>query len=68
MVNTNKLKGLIVESGYSQKSFAKALGIPAGTFYHKMKRGIFGSDEMQKMVELLGMENPQEIFFAQNVT
>ena len=33
-----------------------------------MKIGIFGSDEIDKMIELLEIKNPVPIFFAQCVT
>jgi hypothetical protein len=38
------------------------------TFYDKMKRGVFDSDEISAIVEDLGIENPMEIFFAEEVT
>ena len=46
MIKTKKLKGVIVESGYSQADIAKELGIAPKTFYSKMKKGVFGSDEI----------------------
>ena len=36
-------------------------------FYDKMKRGVFDSDEMEQMIDILGIENPVEIFFAKDV-
>ena len=33
-----------------------------------MKIGIFGSDEIDKMIELLEIKNPVPIFFTQCVT
>ena len=38
------------------------------TFYDKMKKGVFDSDEITAIVEDLGIENPMEIFFAEEVT
>ena len=37
-------------------------------FYAKMKDGVFGSDEIQVMIEKLNIENPVDIFFAKEVT
>ena len=34
------------------------------TFYLKMKKGVFGTDEVEKMVGLLDIENPAEIFLS----
>lgn len=64
MIKTNKLKGLIVENGYTQSDIAKAIGISPKTFYEKMKRGVFTSDEIQIMIKKLGIKNPSSIFFA----
>lgn len=64
MVDTNKLRGIIAERGESQQKVADHLGISKNTFYRKMKKGIFDSDEIEKMVMYLGIKNPMEIFFA----
>ena len=64
MIRTDKLKGIIVENGYSQQTVAEKIGISKKTFYEKMKKGVFGSDEIQKMIDLLNIEDPASIFFA----
>lgn len=64
MVDTNKLRGCIVANGKTQEEVAKSIGISPKTFYLKMKKGVFGSDEIEKMIDLLGIENPMSIFFA----
>ena len=64
MIKTDELKGLMARAGFSQAKMAKELGITAKTFYLKMKKGVFGSDEIQRMIEKLKIENPIEIFFA----
>ena len=68
MIRTDALKGLIVEKGLSQVKVATAMGITPKTFYEKMKRGVFGTDEVEIMIELLVIEDPMKIFFAQEVT
>lgn len=68
MINTNKLRGRIAESGLSQRKLSHELGISEGTFYRKMKKGIFGSDEMEKMIDILDISNPSEIFFDKGGT
>jgi predicted transcriptional regulator len=68
MVNTNKLRGIIAERGLDQKDVAKLIGKSPKTFYEKMKRGKFDSDEISKMVTGLNITNPVEIFFATDVT
>lgn len=64
VIKINELKGEIVKNGYSQSDIAKMLGITPKTFYEKMKIGVFGSDEIQVMIDALHIENPIEIFFA----
>ena len=64
MVETNKLRGIIAERGMSQRQVARQLGMTEKTFYSKMKRGVFGTDEVEKMINLLSIKNPMEIFLA----
>lgn len=64
MIRTDKLNGIIAENGCSQADVAKAIGIHPKTFYNKMKKGVFGSDEIEAMVVFLNIANPWEIFFA----
>ena len=67
MVNTNKLRGIIAERGLDQKDVAEMIGKSPKTFYEKMKKGKFDSDEIMEMVSGLKIENPAEIFFATDV-
>ena len=66
MILIPKLQGIIAERGMSQRTVAKALGMNENTFYRKMRRGVFDSDEICSMIELLQIENPADIFFAQD--
>lgn len=68
MVDVNKLRGKIAEKGYSQQYVAEQLKITPKTFYSRMKKGVFDSDEITVLVDLLDIENPTEIFFAKKVT
>ncbi len=68
MINTDKLRGIIAENGLSQKDVAKAIGIAPKTFYDKMNKGVFGSDEIDVMIEYLHISDPATIFFAKEVT
>lgn len=64
MIKTDKLKGIIVENGFSQVDVANYIGITPKTFYEKMKIGVFGSDEIDKMIDMLHITDPISIFFA----
>lgn len=65
MIKTNRLKGIIVENGFTQQDVAKEIGITPKTFYEKMKNGVFGSDEIQVMIQMLHIDDPVSIFFAE---
>ena len=67
MIRTDLLRGKIAQSGTSQRKVAMALGITEKTFYQKMKKGLFSSDEIFQMMELLHIEDPLSIFFAKKV-
>ena len=64
MIKTNDLKGIITKNGMSQAKVTKLIGITPKTFYEKMKAGVFGSDEIQIMIDNLNIEDPVDIFFA----
>lgn len=64
MIKTNELKGVIVKNGFSQSDVAGMIGITPKTFYEKMKTGVFGSDEIQIMIDKLHIDDPMSIFFA----
>ena len=49
MVDTNRLKGVIVQNGKTQGDVAERIGITPKTFYAKMKKGVFGLDEIEKI-------------------
>ena len=64
MIRVDKLRGIMAEKGYTQKDIAKEIGIAPKTFYDKMSKGVFGSDEIQTMIDVLKIEDPAAIFFA----
>lgn len=64
MIKTNELKAEFARNNLSQNDVAKAIGISSKTFYLKMKKGVFGSDEIQKMIDVLHIDDPMSIFFA----
>lgn len=67
-MNVSKIKGLMAEKGYTQKRLAEELGVTQKTLSNKFQKGIFKSDEMKKMILVLGITNPTEIFFGDVVT
>ncbi len=65
MIDTNVLRGKIAEKGLSQAKMAKKIGISPKTFYDKMNKGVFGSDEIEVMIKELEIKDPGKIFFKQ---
>lgn len=63
-MNKNKLAAAIVAKGLKQKDVAKLLNMAPKTFYLKMKKGVFGTDEVAAMVKILDIKDPVEIFLA----
>ena len=68
MVNVKKLKGKMAEKGRTGIDMARVIRKTPKTFYDKMKKGVFDSDEIVAIVDDLEIENPMEIFFAEEVT
>ena len=61
MIKTDELRGIIAKNGLSQTDVAKMIGVTPKTFYEKMKNGVFGSDEIQIMIDELHIDNPMPI-------
>lgn len=68
MVDTAKLKAAWVAKGKTQDDVAKIIGVSSKTMSLRMKKGVFGSDEMERMINALDIKKPAEIFFASKVT
>lgn len=70
MVRIDLLRGVIAQRGLSQKDVADELGIVPKTFYSKMKKGVFDSDEINEMIRLLKIDGATaaQIFFDIDVT
>jgi plasmid maintenance system antidote protein VapI len=52
----------------SKKDLAEKLGINEVTLYRKINNdGYFTRAEINKLIEVLGIENPAEIFFAEKL-
>jgi transcriptional regulator with XRE-family HTH domain len=68
VVNTKELRAYMVRKELTQKEVAEKLNISEKTFYLRMKNGVFGSDEIEALIDLLGIDDPMSVFFAQTVT
>lgn len=63
-MNANLLKAEIVKNGMSQKEFCKAVNMAQSTFIRKIKKGVFNTDDIKKMISVLNLKNPDQIFFS----
>lgn len=66
VIKTDELRGIIAKNGLSQTDVAKMIGVTPKTFYEKMKNGVFGSDEIQIMIDELHINNPMLIFLLKS--
>lgn len=65
MFDRNKFKAQMALSGMTMKELAKHLDINEATLYRKVQAdGNFSRSQINQMIELLNIENPEEIFFA----
>ena len=65
MFKKNEFKAQIIRAGKTAKEVAEHLGINESTLYRKVQaNGNFSRDEINKLIEFLGIEDPESIFFA----
>lgn len=68
MFHKNKLKAQMTLLGITAKDLAKELDINEATFYRKLQRdGDFTRKEINILIQVLQIENPEEIFFAEEL-
>ena len=68
MVDINKLKAAVVATGMTYGEVAKKIGISSKVWYDRLYHKKFDSDEMYKLIKVLGITDPVPIFFADEVT
>jgi len=68
VVDVASLRAEMARYQVTQQELADYIGISRRTLSNKMKKGIFGSDEMEKIIEILKIDDPTSIFFASSVT
>lgn len=67
-MNFKKLKGKLKEEDYTQKEIADLLGITPQAFNSKINnRTQFTLSEVIKMINILRIDNPMEIFFTSDI-
>lgn len=68
MVDMNKVNGRMRELNLTNKDVADGLGISETAWYAKKRKGVLDSDEIEKLIVLLKLEDPLEypLFFFAN--
>lgn len=65
MIRTERLRWEIAARGMTTGEVAWHLGMSQKRFEGKLRKGQFGTDDIQDLTALLELERPEEIFFAQ---
>ena len=68
MILVNEIKGKMAAKGLTQEMVAQKIGMAPRTFSLRLKKGVFGTDEADKLIEILDIQNAADIFFAKNLT
>lgn len=68
LFDKKRFKAQMVLAGVTSKELAAKLSINESTLYRKINAdGNFTREEIGKIVTILGIDNPQEIFFAREL-
>ncbi len=65
-MNVNALKAEIVRNGYTMAQVAKLIGISETTMSRRLKKQDFGLDEAERLIDVLHIQNPGDIFLPRN--
>lgn len=71
MLDVNEFKAELIRRGFTQAKLALAIGMKPRTLSNRLKKRIFGSDEIEKICRVLNinsLEQKDRIFFASRVT
>lgn len=64
LLDTNEFRACLARAGITQKELAKRIGIAEQTMTRKIKKGVFCTNEVEKIVRVLNIENPAQIFLG----
>lgn len=68
MFNLNEFRAAMARSGFTQKKLAELLDLNEATITRKIQRGgDFSRSEINTMIEAMGIEDPERIFFAREL-
>lgn len=64
LFDRRKLQAQMVLKGLTGREVSEMLGIDESTFSRKMNNGNFTRSEIAKLIEILSLDDPMSIFFA----
>ena len=68
MFNKYEFNAALARKGMKKVQLAKYLGIEYSTLYRKIEEnGKFTREEMAKIIDILGIDDPMKIFFAEEL-
>lgn len=68
MFDERRFNACLALNGMTKAALAEKLGMNEATLYRKLQRGgDFTRAEINRMIDLLHIENPNEIFFAKEL-
>lgn len=68
MLNVPEFKAAMVRKGFTQKAISEILGISEKTLCERLKQKRFGTEEIEKLIPLLEINDPMAVFFDGIVT
>lgn len=67
MFDAAEFRAALARKGYTQKMLAHEIGMSEQSVGRKIKTGVFGTNEVTKILTVLDINNPGPIFFAPEV-
>lgn len=68
MFKANEFRAQLARKGMSQRRLADVIGIDEKTMITKVKTGKFNREEIEKIMDVLDIDDPRPIFFAKEET
>lgn len=65
-MDVNGLKAEIKRNGYTLQETAGLIGISTSTFWRKLRNNTLDLCEAEKLIQVLNIQNPGQIFFGGN--
>ena len=67
-MQVNLFRAELAKKGYTQQKLANEMKIAESTLIRKMKNDSFTMEEANKIIDILDIEKPEDIFFAKRDT